>query len=121
MLDIVGRAFFNNQHRLLAADEFGHLFGHDGKRHIQYQQRESGLAKRIRQTALLQRAPQRIGQPALHDDAQRTVLALVQFVETMRHDIATRRRNTFIDLALFMLKRDRRVGQSRIVKRRRLG
>ena len=65
---------------------------------------------------LLQRAQQGIRQPALNDDADIGVLAVVVFIQAMPDDVITRCRQTFIDLAFFMSEGGWWVRETFIVK-----
>ena len=70
LLDVLGLAFLDDQHRALAGAEIGDLLGHQRVGHVEHSSGMSRVAEGVGQAELLQRAHQRVVQAALHDDAQ---------------------------------------------------
>ncbi len=87
LLDIVGRALFDDQHGALALAEIGDLVGHQRVRHVQHQGRDLAVDFQPVETA-----DQHVGDAALHDDAEVGALARQEFVQPLLDDEALRPR-----------------------------
>ena len=121
LLDVIGIAFLDHQHRMLAGAEFADFLRHQRIDHVEHQQRHARVAEHIGQPHALERAQHGIGQSAHDDDADIVELAGNEFVELVRADEGARGRQAFLDLELFLAEGHRRVRQPRIVEAWRPG
>ena len=75
LLDELGLPFLEHEHGTLAAAERGELVRHQRIDDVEHEDRDGGLAQRVREAELLQRADQRVVEPALHDEADAVRIA----------------------------------------------
>ena len=102
LLDVVGLALLDDQHRVLAlaeAQEFVVDQRVDGVQHVE---RHVGLAIGVGEADALQRADHGVVHAALHDDADRAVAGSEELVDLARADEFDRRRPALLDLLLLV-------------------
>ena len=98
LLDEIGLAFLDDQHRALAGAEAHHLGVHDRVGDVEHVQRDAGVAVGVRQAQQLQCAHHVVVHPALQDDAEVLRILGEELVEPVVLDELHRRRPALLDL-----------------------
>ena len=124
LLDVVGLAFLDHQHRILAFAERQELVVDQRIDGVQHVERNLGLAISVGKADALQRPDHRIVHAALHDDADRAVLGAEELVDLAAADEVDGRRPALLDLFLLVQEGGRRQHDAAGVaarRRQRLG
>ena len=120
VFDVLGLTLFNHQQGAFAQCKLRDLFRHQWVGHVQDQNRNVGLPKRIAQSKLLQCANQGVVNAPLHNQTQVFSGAVHQLIKLLIDDVAAGRRNTFFGLEFFLPEGDGRMRELVVVKRCRL-
>ena len=121
LLDVVGRAFLDHQHRALAGAERAHFLRHQRIDAVEHMDRHARRAVDLGEVEPLQRAQHARGQPAANDDADVGEVAGNELVEALLADEGDRRRQAVLDLQPLMHEQRRRMRQPRVFEARRAG
>ena len=79
LLDVVGRAFLDDEHGALAGAEFADFLRHQRIDDVEHQERHARDAEHVGKADALQRAQNGVGKPAHDDDADIVEIAGDQF------------------------------------------
>ncbi len=97
-LDVVRHPLLDHEDAALAAHEGDELLRHQRVQAVEDQQRHGRAAVDVRHAQLGEPAHRRVPQPALHDDPELAVVAVVHFVQRVVDDVAPRRGQALLEL-----------------------
>ncbi len=121
LLDVVGRAFLDHQHRALAGAEIAHFFRHQRVDAIEHADRHAGFSVESGEVEPRQRAQHARGQPAADDDADVGKIAGDDLVELVLADEGAGGGQAVLDLEPLMHEQRGRVREARILEAGRAG
>ena len=121
LLDVVGRAFLDHQHRTFSDAKLAHLLRHQRKRDVEHVDRNPADAVEVGEIEPRQRAQHAAGEPAQHDDADIGEVARDHLVELPLADELLRGRQPLIDLEPLLREDHRWMREPAVFEARRAG
>jgi hypothetical protein len=118
LLDEFGLPLFHHQHCALPETEVADLVGDQRTGHVQHEQRQRAGAEFVGEAQFLQRANERVVEPALHDHAEIVALPGKVLVQSVFDDVAPRGGDALARLELLVAVCRRRMREPAIVERR---
>ena len=121
LLDIVGRALLDHQHRALARAERAQFFRHQRIGDVEHVDRDAAGAVEVGEAEPLERAQHAVGEPAERDDADLREVAGDHLVELSFTDELLRGGQPLLDLEPLLREDHRRMREPAVFEARRPG